>query len=98
MANFREIINSETPTLVDFHAEWCGPCHMQAPILKELSAWARNKVKILKVDVDKNPKAAAHYGIRSIPTLILFKEGKIVWQHNGVAQLNQLKNILETNT
>jgi len=97
MSKFSEIINSDKPVLVDFYADWCGPCKMQAPILKQLSTEIEGKAKILKVDVDKNQAAAAKYGIRSIPTLVLFKKGKIVWQQAGVAQLAQLKTLINQN-
>ncbi|MDH5604344.1 MAG: thioredoxin [Cyclobacteriaceae bacterium] len=97
MSKFSEIINSDKPVLVDFYADWCGPCKMQAPILKQLSAEINGKAKILKVDVDKNQAAAAKYGIRSIPTLVLFKKGKIVWQQAGVAQLAQLRTLIDHN-
>ncbi|MDH5605199.1 MAG: thioredoxin [Cyclobacteriaceae bacterium] len=97
MSKFSEIINSDKPVLVDFYADWCGPCKMQAPILKQLSAEINGKAKILKVDVDKNQAAAAKYGIRSIPTLVLFKKGKIVWQQAGVAQLAQLRSLIDQN-
>jgi len=97
MASFKEIINSGVPVLVDFHADWCGPCHMQAPILEELSKEIQGKAKILKVDVDKNQSAAATYGVRSIPTLILFKNGEIKWRQAGVAQKETLKSLIEQN-
>ena len=71
MSNFNEIISSNTPTLVDFYADWCGPCKMQTPILKELSNRAKGKVRILKVDVERNKAASMEYGIRTIPTLML---------------------------
>ncbi len=90
--NFSEIINSPTPVLVDFYADWCGPCKMMAPILKEVADDMNGKMKVLKVDVDRNKKAAAKYGIRSIPTMILFQKGKILWRHTGAMQKAQLIN------
>ncbi|MEQ9297469.1 MAG: thioredoxin [Cyclobacteriaceae bacterium] len=90
--NFSEIINSPTPVLVDFYADWCGPCKMMAPILKEVADDMNGKMKVLKVDVDRNQKAAAKYGIRSIPTMILFQKGKILWRHAGAMQKSQLIN------
>ena len=77
MATFNDIINSSQPVLVDFTAAWCGPCKMQAPILKELAADISGKARILKVDIDKSPEAATRYGVRSVQTLIIFKNGEI---------------------
>jgi thioredoxin 1 len=84
MGNFEKIINSSTPTLVDFYAEWCGPCKMMSPLLEQVSSEIGETAKILKVDIDKNQSFAASYGIRSVPTLIIFKEGRVVWRQAGV--------------
>ena len=97
MATFSELINSNTPVLVDFYADWCGPCHMQSPILQEVSAEISGKAKIVKVDVDRNQQASMQYQIRSIPTLILFKNGKAVWRKTGVAQKSELLAVIEAN-
>jgi thioredoxin 1 len=97
MASFQEIINSNTPTLVDFSAEWCGPCKMMAPILKEAASMLGEEAKIIKVDVDKNQQAAAAYQVQSVPTLILFKKGEIKWRQSGVVQANQLVQIIRQN-
>lgn len=93
---FQEIIGGETPVLVDFSAEWCGPCKMMAPILKETASTMGDAVKILKVDVDKNPAAAAHYQVQGVPTLILFKNGQTLWRQSGVVQAGQLIHILNS--
>ena len=92
--SFKDIINGNQPVLVDFHATWCGPCHTQAPILKEVSANMKGKARIIKIDVDKNQPLAQQYQVRSIPTLILFKNGEPVWRQAGVATKEQLVDIL----
>ena len=98
MGSFNEIINSNTPVLVDFYADWCAPCKMMAPILHQVSKDMEGKVKVIKVDVDKNEDAARKYQIRSIPTMILFKNGKAVWQGVGVMQADQIKAIIQKNS
>lgn len=95
MSKFNELINSDQPVLVDFSAEWCGPCKMMAPILKEVISQVNGKARIIKVDIDKNPAAAARYGVQSVPTLIVFKKGEIKWRQSGVVPGNQLVGILE---
>lgn len=91
---FRDIIHSNIPVLVDFSAEWCGPCKMMKPILQELAGRMGKQVIILKIDVDKNPAVAQTYQIRSVPTLILFREGKILWRQSGVMNASQLEAVI----
>ena len=83
-SSFKKLVASEQPVLVDFHADWCAPCKMMAPILKEVKAELGERIKIIKIDVDKNQPLAARYQIRGVPTLILFRKGEIVWRQSGV--------------
>ncbi len=95
MSSFNEIINSEKPVLVDFYATWCGPCKMMEPILKELSGMVGDTAQILKVDVDKNQSAATAYNIMGVPTLMIFKKGKVVWRESGIVDASELRRKLE---
>src|SRR6188474_908978 len=89
--SFSDLINGEKPTFVDFSAEWCGPCKMMAPILSQLKSEVGDMVRIIKIDVDKNPQTASAYQIQSVPTLMLFKGGNVVWRQSGVVPTEQLK-------
>ena len=92
---FNEIIQSEKPVLVDFFAEWCGPCKMMAPILRDVKQELGDAATIVKVDVDANPQAANEYQVRGVPTLILFKEGKPLWRQSGVVQKAGLVDVIK---
>ncbi|MCM4163429.1 MULTISPECIES: thioredoxin [unclassified Arenibacter] len=93
--SFNNIINSDIPVLVDFYADWCGPCKMLAPILKQVKEEMGNTLKIVKIDVDKNQSLASTYQVRGVPTLLLFKNGKQVWRESGVLQKNDILRIVQ---
>jgi thioredoxin 1 len=92
---FNDIINSGKTVLVDFFAEWCGPCKMMQPILKELSGMVAEDVRIIKIDVDRNPMVSSAFQIRGVPTLMIFKNGQVKWRQSGVLRAPELKRILE---
>jgi thioredoxin 1 len=91
---FAELIQSTKLVLVDFHAEWCGPCKLMKPVLKDLKEKLGDKVTVIKIDVDRNPRAMAAYQIQGVPTLILFKEGKILWRQSGLVPSTQLTQVI----
>jgi thioredoxin 1 len=93
--SFGDIIKGDKPVLVDFSAEWCGPCKMMPPILKELKGKLGDAVTILKLDIDKNPQVAASYQIQSVPTLIVFRQGQVKWRQSGVLPADQIKRVLD---
>ena len=93
-ANFQEIIQSEKPVLIDFFATWCGPCQYQAPILEEVASEMGEGARILKIDVDRNQAVAAQYGVRSVPTLMIFKGGEVMWREAGVKEKADLINLI----
>jgi thioredoxin 1 len=95
MNTFQSVINSEKPALVDFFAEWCGPCKTMAPFLKQAKDALGDSITIIKIDIDKNPKVAAMFQVQSVPTLILFKSGKLLWRQSGVVQVEYLKRVID---
>lgn len=92
--SFKDLIKSKTPVLVDFAAEWCQPCKMQKPILQKLASEEGDKIKIITIDVDKNPAVSQKYKVMSVPTLAIFQNGEIVYRQSGVHQLAQLKDLV----
>jgi thioredoxin 1 len=94
MNDFQKAILDQKPVLVDFYADWCGPCRALAPELEKLKASMGDDVRILKVDVDKNPDVSAQFGVRSIPTMILFREGEILWRNTGALPAPQIETAL----
>jgi thioredoxin 1 len=95
MNSFANVIQSEKPVLVDFFAEWCGPCKMMPPILKEVKEALGDQVTIIKVDVDKNQQAAMAYQVQSVPTLMVFQQGQVKWRQAGVVRAAQLQQVLQ---
>jgi thioredoxin 1 len=96
METFSTILNDEKPVLVDFHAEWCGPCKMMAPELKKFVDTHKQEVRVLKIDIDKNRATAEQFNIQGVPTLILFKKGKILWRQSGAMNAQQLSDKIKS--
>ncbi len=96
--SFSELIKGDTPVLVDFYADWCTPCKMMNPILKELKSLIGDDIHIIKIDAEKNVDVAIRYQVRGVPTLILFHKGNILWQQSGVVQAKQLEAIIISKT
>lgn len=97
-SSFKDIIDSKNPVLIDFFAEWCGPCKVLGPVLKEVKEALGDKIKIVKIDVDKNQSIAAKYQVRGVPTMILFKEGKQLWRQSGVLQKQEIIEIINSHS
>lgn len=95
MASFHELIHGDRPVVVDFFAEWCGPCKMMKPILEQFKERVGDRARVIKVDVDRNPAAANAYGIRGVPTLAIFKNGEVVWRKAGVVSADRLSAALQ---
>jgi thioredoxin 1 len=95
--NFDSIIRDNRPVIVDFHAVWCGPCKVQSPILSEIASEFGDRIRVIKIDVDHNPELANRYRIQGVPTVILFKNGNLIWRQSGVVGKSLLKEIVNSN-
>ncbi|NQX37690.1 thioredoxin 1 [Pedobacter steynii] len=94
MSAFQELIQSETPVLVDFYADWCGPCKSMNPVIQEVARITEGRARVIKINIDKNQAAAAKYNVKAVPTFLLFKKGEIIWRHSGmIDQMSLLKQL-----
>lgn len=97
METFSELIKSEKPVLVDFYADWCGPCKAMSPVIREVAKAVQGKARVIKVDIDKSVQASQAYQVQAVPTFIIFKKGNILWRHSGMIDKNSLINMLTQN-
>lgn len=97
MESFGELIKSDVPVLVDFYADWCGPCKAMSPVIQEVARATQGKARVIKVDIDKSVQAANAYQVQAVPTFIVFKKGNIVWRHSGMIDKISLVNVLTQN-
>lgn len=95
---FHQLIQSSTPVLVDFYADWCGPCKAMNPVIQEVARTTKGKARVIKVNIDQSQAAAMKYNVSAVPTLILFKNGQAIWRHSGMIDKNSLVNVIETNS
>jgi thioredoxin 1 len=94
--SFNKLIQSETPVLIDFYADWCAPCKMLTPILKDVKSELGDQIKVVKIDVDNNNAIAGRFQIRGVPTMMLFKEGRVLWRQSGVLPKDAILNAIES--
>ena len=97
MESFKDLINADKPVLVDFYADWCGPCKAMSPVIQEVARTTQGQARVIKVDIDKSVAAAQAYQVQAVPTFIIFKNGSIVWRHSGMIDKNTLANLLRQN-
>jgi thioredoxin 1 len=98
MESFKEIIESPSPVLVDFYADWCGPCKAMNPVIQEVAREVQGKARVLKVNIDKSQQAAQHFNVQAVPTFMIFKNGKSVWRHAGMIDKASLLRTIEANS
>lgn len=98
METFKDIIQSDTPVLVDFYADWCGPCKAMSPVVTEVARSVKGKARVIKVDIDKSTEAAQAFQVQAVPTFIIFRNGTIRWRHSGMLDKHTLMNVLEQNS